>query len=99
MARESKLRVVTPEDVPQAPKPPKTLVDAAELSERALLVAMRSKVLKEIDGGVPPAYLAPLMRQVREMDKELRALDLRAKEEGADAADVAEDEAWEAEAL
>ena len=93
MTRKSNLRVVSPDDVPAAPK---TLVEAAEVSERALLVGLRSKALKEIDGGVPPAYLAQLIRQVRDLDKELRALDLRAKEEGADAFDVAEDEVIDA---
>lgn len=60
---------------------------------------MRAKALSEIDNGVPAAYLAPLMRQVRDIDKEIRSFDLRAKEEGDDADDVASDEAWDAEAL
>ncbi len=99
MAKKTSLRAVTDDDIPEPVAVPTTLKEAAEVSERALLVMMRSKVLGEIDGGVPPAYLAPLMRQVRDIDKELRALDLRAREEGADAADVADDEEWRAEAL
>lgn len=38
---------------------------------------MRDKIAAEIEGGVPPHTLAPLMRQLREIDKEIRALDLR----------------------
>lgn len=90
-----KLKVVTAEDAVQAPK---SLKDAAELSERSLLVMMRTKIASEIDAGVPPHTLAPLSRQLREIDKEIRALDLRAKEE-ADEDDVAPDEAFDAEAL
>lgn len=96
MPRKTPLRAVSESD---APTQAASLRDAANVSERALLVAMRAKVLGEIDNGVPPAYLAPLMRQVREMDKDLRAIDLRAKEEGADANEVAADEAWDSEAL
>lgn len=89
------LRAVTAEDVAE----PKTLAAAAKVSERALLVMLRSKIAAEIDGGVPPHTLAPLSRQLRDIAKELEALDLRAREEGADAADVIEDEAWDPQAL
>ena len=61
---------------PPAPRP-KTIKAAAEMSERSLLVAMRSKVAAEIDGGVPAHALAPLMRQLRDFDKEIRAIDAR----------------------
>lgn len=91
----AKLKVVTAGD---AVAPPKTLKDAVEVSERALLVTIRAKIAAEIDGGVPPHTLAPLTRQLRDIDKEIRLLDQRAKEEaGAD--DVAADEAFDAEAL
>lgn len=96
MPRKTPLRAVTEDDAP--PIEPKSLKEAATVSERALLVAMRGKALGEIDNGVPPAYLAPLMRQVREMDKELRALDLRAKQEGEERGSV-DDETWDDEAL
>jgi hypothetical protein len=40
-----------------------------------------------------------LTRRLQDIAKEIEAIDLRAKEEGADAADVIEDEAWSSEAL
>lgn len=91
------LKVVTDADaVP--PPPPKSLKDAAELSERALLVMMRTKIATEIDGGVPPHTLAPLTRQLRDIDKEIRLLDQRAKEEARDDG-VSADEAWDETAI
>lgn len=95
MPRKSPLRAVSETDRPPTPK---NLKEAVDLGERSLLVAMRAKVLAEIDNGVPPAYLAPLMRQVREIDKEVRMLDLRAKQEAEEDA-VAVDEDWDSEAL
>lgn len=91
----AKLKVVTEGDAP--PAAPKTLKDAVDVSERALLVTIRAKIASEIDGGVPPHTLAPLTRQLRDIDREIRALDLREREAGED--DVAPDEAFDAEAL
>lgn len=90
-----KLKVVTEADTPPAPK---SLTDAVEMSERALLAMMRSKIASEIDSGVPPHTLAPLSRQLRDIDKEIRVLDLRAKQE-ADDDSVSPDERWDDEAL
>ena len=92
----SKLKVVTAADVPSAA--PKTLKDAVDVSERALMVTIRAKIAAEIDAGVPPHTLAPLTRQLRDIDKEIRLLDQRAKE-AAEEDDVSADEAWDAEAL
>jgi hypothetical protein len=92
----AKLKVVTDGDVP--PVAPKTLKDAVDVSERALLVTIRAKIAAEIDGGVPPHTLAPLTRQLRDIDKEIRLLDQRAHEEAGED-DVAPDEAFDAEAL
>ena len=79
MSGKPSLRAVKASDVP-APKPkPTTLSGAADSSERDLLVMMRDKISAEIDGGVPPHTLAPLMRQLREIDKEIRSLDARAE--------------------
>jgi hypothetical protein len=47
----------------------------------------------------PPRDLAALTRRLQDIAKEIEAIDLRAKEEGSDAADVAADEAWDSEAL
>lgn len=95
MARKaSHLKVASSADTPPEPK---TLKDAADSSERALLVSIRSKIAAEIDGGVPPHTLAPLTRQLREIDKEIRHLDLRANQEGNQ--DVHPDEQWDEEAI
>ena len=92
----AKLKVVTAADVP--PAAPKTLKDAVDVSERALMVTIRAKIAAEIDAGVPPHTLAPLTRQLRDIDKEIRLLDQRAKE-AAEEDDVSADEAWDDQAL
>jgi hypothetical protein len=95
------LRAVTEADVEAVkPKvPPKSLKEAVEDSERALLVRMRLTVAEEIDGGVPAHTLAPLIRQLHEVDKQIRALDARAKEEALEGGSLRQDETWDAEAL
>lgn len=92
MTRKAPLRVVPPDS--RAPEVPKTVREAAEVSERALLVALRSKIAGDIDRGVPPHALAPLSRQLREIDKDIRAID--AHDEGDDVGDAAAtpDEEW-----
>jgi hypothetical protein len=80
------------------PKVPKTLLEAAGASERTLLVALRNSIAREIDGGVPAHALAPLARQLRDIAKEIEAIDLRAKEEASEDG-VTPDEEWDAEAL
>lgn len=73
---------------------------AATGDHRALLVAMRERVARTVsDPDCPPRDLAALTRRLQDIAKEIEAIDLRAKEEGADAADVADDEGWNAEAL
>ena len=47
----------------------------------------------------PPRDLAALTRRLQDIAKEIEAIDLRAKEEGADAREAAPDEPWDAEAL
>lgn len=91
-----KLKVVTEADMPVSP--PASLKDAVEQSERALLVRMRTTIAIEIDGGVPAHALASLIRQLRDVDKEIRLLDQRAKEEARDDG-VSADEDWDETAL
>lgn len=67
-------------DEPAAPKKPTTIKAAVEMSERDLLVALRAKAAAEIDSG-PPAHTLPrLMQQLRDLDKEVRAIDARDEE-------------------
>jgi hypothetical protein len=75
MAR--KLSVVTDADKPEKPKKPTSIKAAVDMSERDLLVALRAKAAAEIDSG-PPAHTLPrLMQQLRDLDKEIRAIDAR----------------------
>ena len=76
------LRAVSEDDVPLPKR--KSLKEAAEAGERDLLVAMRHRIMSEIDGGPAAHTIAPLMRQLREIDKEIRALDARASQERTD---------------
>ena len=80
--------------------PPKSVKDAAEHSERALLVALRTRIASDIDNGVPPHTLAPLSRQLREIDREIRLLDVRtAEDEEAAGGGQVPDEALDASAV
>jgi hypothetical protein len=99
--RTRKLAVVAPDappPTPDTPKAPGSLREAAEHSERALLVALRTKIAGDIDKGVPPHTLAPLSKQLRELDRDIRALDVRAKEDADDGED-APDEEFDASAI
>ena len=98
--RKAPLRAVAPDEkLPAAPVKPETIAEAVEMDERALLVALRAKVAKEIDVGVPPAYLAPVMRQLREIDKAIRQLDAREEQEGPERVDGDDDQAFDASAI
>ena len=95
------LRAVGPDEKPPS-KPRKLTVSQAAASgdHRDLLVAMRERVAKTVsDPECPPRDLAALTRRLQDIAKEIEAIDLRAKEEGDDANDVAEDEPFDAEAL
>ena len=96
----TRLRAVGPDERPPAPKKskPRTIKAAVDMDERALLVALREKAASEIDAGVPAAYLAPVMRQLREIDREIRALDAREKQE-AERGGPVEDETFDATAI
>jgi hypothetical protein len=91
--------------VPAGAKPkrpqrkPATLKAATARSERVLLEAMRSRLAAEIDGGVPTHALAPLMRQLRELDKEIRHMAAKSEGDGVGQAADTDDDGWRAEAL
>lgn len=84
MQQRKRLRAVTSDENPPIKSAPaKTLKAAAEKSERELLVKMRDDISDAVSAGVPPHTLAPLMRQLREIDKEIRMLDQHARQESA----------------
>ena len=99
-ARKPDLTVVKPGQ--KAPPEKKlTVAQAAATGDhRKLLVAMRERIAKTVaDPDCPPRDLAALTRRLQDIAKEIEQIDLRAKEEGEDAADVAEDEECSAEAF
>ncbi|MTE24839.1 hypothetical protein [Microbacterium sp. ZXX196] len=100
MAGRKNLRAVEPGDQPVSARK-LTVSEAAALGDhRALLVAMRERIAKTVsDADCPPRDLAALSRRLQDISKELEAIDLRAREEGADAFDVAEDEELDAAAF
>lgn len=79
-----KLAVVT-DDTPKTPKKQPTLTQAIELTERDVLVAMRSQLAKTLAAGPPDHTIAQLMTKLREVDKDIRAIDHQAAEERGDA--------------
>lgn len=65
------------QSVPVVPRAkPLSLTQAIDGSEREVLVALRENIAAEIDAGVPAHVLAPLSRQLRDLDKEIRSLDV-----------------------
>jgi hypothetical protein len=90
-----KLAVVAPDTEGQR-KPPSTIKQAAESSERDLLVALRAHLAMEMDKGAVPAHaLAGVSAKIREYDREVRALDAREEQETENRGPVA-DEKWSA---
>jgi hypothetical protein len=67
---------------------------------RELLVAMRERISQAVfDPSCPPRDLASLTRRLADIAKEISAIDLRARQEAAEDADVAADEAWDSSAI
>ena len=99
MAARKPLRVVTAADITASVR--LTVAQAAATGDhRQLLVAMRTRVAAAVeDLDCPPRDLAALTRRLQDIAKEIESIDLRAKEDGADASDVADDEAWDAAAF
>lgn len=100
-ARRTSLRAVGADEPPPARAKRMSVADAAASGDhRALLVAMRERIARTVsDPDCPPRDLAALTRRLQDIAKEIEAIDLRAKEEGSDAADVADDEGWDDAAL
>ncbi|HSS26055.1 MAG TPA: hypothetical protein VLL82_17035 [Mycobacterium sp.] len=68
--------------------PPSRLASVVGKGERDVLVVLRRKIAAQLDkGDVPATALAALIRQFRDLDKEIRALDLVAAQLAAGEAD------------
>ena len=94
--RQTKLRAVQ-EDERHAPL---SVADASDFGTAIdELRAIRTVLARAIDSpNTSPRDLAALTRRQLEVSREIRALELKAKEEAADAED-AEDEGFDAEAI
>jgi hypothetical protein len=55
---------------------PSRLSSVVGKSERDMLVVLRRKLAAQIDKDVAPSALAALVRQYREVDREIRGMDL-----------------------
>ena len=71
---------------------------AARRNRRALLVALRNRIARDVDAGVPARDLASLSRRLMELAREIEAIDARDRE-GDEIAEASEapDEAWNGE--
>ena len=100
-ARKAPLRAVTADEkAPRKAGPTKVAEAAASGDQRQLLVAMRERISRTVDDpNCPPRDLAALTRRLDDIAEKIAAMDLRAKQEAAEDADVAADEAWDASAI
>jgi hypothetical protein len=92
MARKALRAVSEDERPPAVPTKPKSIKQAAESSERDLLVSLRTLLASELDKGAVPAHaLASVSAKLREYDREIRALDARDDErDGGSGVEVAD---------
>ncbi len=99
MAARKTLRAVQPDERSEPPDAPKkmSVTEAARSgTPRDLLVAMRDRVATDVEApNTPSRDLAALTRRLIEISKEIDAIDVRAREEGADSG-VTPDAKWEA---
>lgn len=97
----ARMRVVQPDESPPKPAEPLTVTAAAKQgTHRELLVALRDRVALAVESkDTNPRELAALTRSLRDIAKEIEQIDLREREEGADAADLQGDQALDASAF
>ena len=98
-AKQTHLRAVKPEEKAAKAKPMSVTAAAAAGDHRALLVAMRDRVAKDVENpNTSTRDLAALTRRLMEISKEIEAIDVRSAEEG-DSDDPLDDEEWDASAI
>lgn len=96
MARKANLSVVTEQTAPPKPKVHAKIADALEGSSRDVLASMRRALAKKLDDGdVSSNAIASAYKELRELDRLIRAIDAAAQEEGGQRGSTG-DEAWEA---
>ena len=98
MSAVKKLRAVEPSE---RARKKLSVADAADSGDhRALLVAMRERIaLAVADPECAPRDLAALTRRLQDISKEIESIDLRLREEGADADALEGDEEFDPSAL
>lgn len=75
---------------------PASIKAAADVSERALLIALRDRLAGELDsGGVPAHAIKGIISELRDVDRSIRALDQRVAGVGSVVADTS-DESFDA---
>jgi hypothetical protein len=77
-------------------KPPPTIKDAADVSERALLIALRDRLAGELDNRDIPAHaIKGIVSELRDVDKSIRLLDQKLSGPGSVLAET-DDESFDA---
>lgn len=94
------LRAVTSSTPKTKPKTLSVSQAAASGDHRALLIAIRERIAATVSSpDCPPRDLAALTKRLSDIAKEIEAIDLRRKEEGADADNLDGDEDFDPETL
>ena len=99
---DRKLRAVTADDVPESPRKPKTVSEAAKTGTlRELLVATRNRIADAVEHPSTPARdLAALTKRLLETVREIEALDAREDaDDASSAADAVQDGVFDADAV
>lgn len=79
MPRKPTLRVAGVDDVPRAPL---TITEALDAGPRDVLAAMRLTLARKLDAGeVSSNAIASVSKELRELDRQIRALDAADEQE------------------
>ena len=88
MSKRSHLQAVGP-DTPAPKRTPKTITAALDGSSRDVLAAMRRALAKKLDDGeVSSNAIASAYKELRELDRLIRAADAEDEQEAPDAGSV-----------
>lgn len=99
MSKRSHLQAVGP-DTPAPKRTPKTITEALDGSSRDVLAAMRRALAKKLDDGeVSSNAIASAYKELRELDRLIRAADAEDDAEGVPDAGSARRRSFDASAL